>query len=151
MRRAIQSSIILALIGCSGPTGYVESASFLGGQYGYTDKNIGDDEYAITVTGNPQTSMERIADVALLRAAHLADEQKRARFVILNKSSQQLQGYQIITIPIGPPVFFLPVSETPKQEPHAVLIIRLLPNDQPLQADAIDAARVIAELGPRLQ
>jgi hypothetical protein len=146
--------MLLAVVGCTpmygGPTGYTKADPSWGGPYGYSDKNIGSDEFAIIVTGNPKTSKERVADIALLRAARLADEQKRTHFVILNRSTQQLEGYATVNLFVGAPLIFLPVGETPKQEPHAVLVVRLLPNDQPRSDDALKTADVIAELSPRV-
>jgi hypothetical protein len=139
--------LLLMAAGC-GPTGYTK-AGFFAGAYGYSDKSVGADEYAVTVTGNESTSRERVANIALLRAAHLAADQGRTHFVIITKSTQQLERYGVVSLPI--PGAFIPVGETQMHEPHAVLIIRLLPNDQAPPAGAIKAADVIAELGPRLE
>ncbi len=136
--RTSAALILLALIAACGPTGYTSDA--------YSDRPMGNDEYAITVTGNSQTTRERVADIALLRAAYLATEQKRSHFTILNKSSQQLSGESVVMAP----VLSVPVP-TPYSFPHAVLLIRLLPNDQPLPPNAVDAARVIAQVGARLR
>ncbi|MGD9879236.1 MAG: hypothetical protein AB7O82_07140 [Reyranella sp.] len=106
---------------------------------------MGNDEYAITVTGNPQTSQERVADIAFLRAAHLAMEQRRTHFAILNRSSQKFARQSAVITPVGVPLI------TPYNVSHAILLIRLLPNDQPYPPDSVDAAKVIAEVGPRLK
>jgi hypothetical protein len=145
-------ALVLPLAACAGPTGYTKASAFWAVRYGYSDSNIGDDEYSVTVTGNPDTSKERVLDIALLRAAHIAEEQKRSHFVILSKSTQELSRYWPITIPVasGGAIVSLPVGETHRKEPHVVLLIRLLPNDRPPPADALKAADVIAEIAPRL-
>lgn len=133
---------LLALIAGCGPTGYTRAND---SAYGYDDRPMGNDEYAITVTGNSQTSQERVAGIALLRAAHLAMEQQRTHFAILSGSSQQFARQSVVITPIGVPLI------TPYNVPHAILLIRLLPNDGPHPPGSVDAATVIAGVGPRLK
>ena len=143
----------LAVAACAEPTGYTETDPVWGQPYGYTDKQIVEDEYSIVVSGNPKTSRERVADIALLRAAHLTEEHGKTHFLILNQVSHELAAYQLDTIPValGGALVWLPVGERETKEPHALLIIRLLETGTPPPENAHSAAAVIEEVGARLE
>jgi len=148
-------ALAIAIGGCSadygGPIGYEKAGSpDWGPSFGYSDKKIGEDEYSVVVTGNPQTSRKRVADIALLRAARLAQEHHSDSFIIRNQATESLLEHQIVSAPIGGLLVWLPVGETPTQEPRAILIIHLLPPGAPAPANALNAAQVIAEVTPRL-
>src|SRR3954468_15118408 len=70
-----------ALLGCAGPTPYAPPQNW-NPDYGYRDKQIGDLQFTVTAGGNAQTSAERVAEIALLRAAHLTIERGKRFFVI---------------------------------------------------------------------
>jgi hypothetical protein len=148
-------SLAFVLVGCApiygGPTGYTKSDPVWGTKYGYTDKLIGKDEHSVVVTGNPNTSRERVADIALLRAARLTIEHERTHFLILNQVSKELSAYEMISAPLGGLLVWFPISERETKEPRAVLLIRLLPTDVKLPANALGAAAVIDEVGARLK
>ena len=97
--------VSLTLVACApiypGPIGYTKADPVWGTKYGYTDKPIGKDEYSVVVTGNPKTSKERVVDIALLRAANIAKEQKRTHFVILNQISEELRTHEMVSAPLG--------------------------------------------------
>src|SRR5262245_50057013 len=85
-RAVMLAALCLAVAACeTGPTKYTKGGEFLGSQYGYSDKAMGADEYSIVVTGNPRTGRQQVADIALLRAAHLSREHGRTHFVIMNQ------------------------------------------------------------------
>lgn len=149
---AAGAAALLALAACGGPTGYSRADPIWTSPYGYSDKQMGDHEYSVVVTGNAETSRARVADIALLRAAHITEEQERTHFVILKQRSEDLVAQRPVTIPIflgGVPIWF-PAGETKTKEPHVVLVIRLLAKDEAATQDALDAAAVIEEIEPRL-
>lgn len=123
-----------------------------GNPFGYHDKNIGEDEYSIVAIGNPSTGKERVLDIALLRAASIAKEQNRTHFVITNQVEESLPGHEAVTVivPIGGELVWLPVGETEEKQPRAILLIRLPRAGETLDARALAASDVIAEIGKRL-
>lgn len=140
----------LAAAACSGPTGYTRKDTW-SPEYGYGDKPMGDDEYSVIATGNAHTPPQRAAEIAMLRAAHLAREQGRNRFVIVTAKSRVLEAIKTdsLAVPIGGILLLVPVQERREGEPTAVLIIRLLPEGlTPVPEGALDAAWVIEQLTP---
>lgn len=148
-------TLMLGLAACTpsygGPTVYKETGSLeWGNVFGYSDKKIGEDEYSVVATGNPETDRQRVLDIALLRAAHITQEQHRTYFVILNQTAEDLPEYELVSAPLGGLLVWFPVGETPTKEPRAILLIRLLPPDAAPTEKALKAADVIAEIGKRV-
>jgi hypothetical protein len=147
--------IILGLVGCARPTGYTKASSFLTGikGYGYSDKRINGDEFSIVVLGNPSTSKARAAEIALLRAAHLAKEEGRTHFVIIRQKAETTEKAVLISIPLwlGGPMVVVPVGEKTTKEPMAILVIRLLPLQPAYPPDALNADEVIKQLAKHFE
>ena len=148
--------IILGLVGCARPTGYTKSASsFLTGAkgYGYSDKRINDDEFSIVVLGNPSTSKARVAEIALLRAAHLTKEQGRTHFVIIKQKTETTEKAVPISIPlfVGGVLVPVPVDEKTNRDPMVILLIRLLPLQPAYPPDALNTAEVIEQIAKHLE
>src|SRR5208282_5614330 len=81
MRRAVVACFLLIAIGCAmRPTGYV-AARGSWATYGYSDGAEGGDDYSILVKANAATSDEQVAQLVLLRAAHLTLEKGGKRFI----------------------------------------------------------------------
>ena len=149
------------LVGCAtpgaGPTGYVKADAARGASYGYRDKEVGDGEFAIVATGNRLTDKERVAEIALLRAAHIAQERGRTHFQILTQKAERLrntQTQQVLIFLPGPAGFVpapIPVGERTTMEPMTVLLIRLLPESGALPIDSVSAAQVIEHLAGKFQ
>ena len=143
--------IIFALVGCAQPTGYIKASSPWTG-YGYRDKRINGDEFSIVVLGNKFTSKTRVAEMALLRAAHLTKEQGRTHFVIIK---QKTEATEIAVLPISFSLVGVLVSvavgEQTNKEPMAILLIRLLPLQPPYSPDALNAAEVLEQLAKYLE
>ncbi len=143
--------MILDLAGCAQPTGYTKASSIWGTVekgYGYRNKRISGDEFSIVVLGNPSTSQARVAEIALLRAAHLTKEEARTHFVIIKQKVETTEKAVLISIPLfvgGVPVS-VPVGERTDREPMAILLIRLLPLQPAYPPDALNAAEVIEDL-----
>ena len=145
--------LILGLAGCA-PTGYTKASSspFLT-EYGYKDKRINGDEFSIVASGNPVTTNERVAEIALLRAAHLTKEEGRTHFVIIKQKAMSTEKAVLILIPLwfGGPMVLVPVGEKTTKEPMAILLIRLLPLQPAYPADALNAAEVVEQVAKHLE
>lgn len=143
MRAAL---LLLLATACAGPTGYTKIDAW-SPQYGYKDKSLGGGEFTVVATGNSSTPGQRVAEIALLRAAHLTREQGKSHFVIVKQKTQALTAYNAQSVPIivtGVPIF-IPLEPRVEKEPTAVLIIQLVPPDA---AGAVEAGAVIAQLSP---
>lgn len=154
LRLAVAGLLLAALAACAGETGYQKIDPVWSGKYGYRDKQIGPDEYSVTALGSPKTSPERVAMIALLRAARLTLEKGRTHFVVVKKTSKMVdswgpEAYLPIPLPYGV-IVGVPVAQENRREPIAVLLIRLLPKGAPAGADALDAAKVDEALSERL-
>jgi len=147
--------IILGLVGCARPTGYTKASSLLTGttSYGYSDKRINGDEFSIVANGNPLTSKARVAEIALLRAARLTQEEGRTHFVIIKQKTETTEKTVLISIPllVGGALVPVPVGEKTTKEPMAILLIRLLPLQPAYSPDALNAAEVIEHLAKHLE
>lgn len=147
--------IVSGLVGCAGPTGYTKASSFLTGTkgYGYSDKRINGDEFSIVVLGNPSTSKARAAEIALLRAAHLAKEQGRTHFVIIKQKTETTEKALTMSIPlfVGGVLVPVPVGERTDKEPMAILLIRVLPPQPAYPPNALNATEVIEQLAKHLE
>jgi|GEM_PF-1457745 len=151
------------LLGCAhrppdGPTGYVSMNSSTGAGYGYMDKYLGDDEYSVVVAGNRFTSPERVAEISLLRAARITQEQNRTHFMVLNRNAGTYTVHQAQTVPLpvvqaGIPRYlaYIPVGENTRREPTVTVLIRLLPLRGVYPEDAVDAGAVIDRLKGRFE
>jgi hypothetical protein len=147
----VAAALVLCLAACE--TSYAKRETY--GPYGYTDKKIGDDEFSVVANGNKFTSQQRVADMALLRAAHLTLEQGRTHFVIIKQETQSVSVRRTMMVPFpigagGMPVW-LPVGEREEGEPRCYILIRLVPKGTSPPPDAIDAAGVLADLGKELE
>ena len=147
----------LALMGCPAmrnePIGYVKRDYFWNANdYGYRDKQIGEDEYSVTVTGTPATSTGQVAEIALLRAANLTLEKGRTRFEVMKQKLTLVKSETMSQIPISfAPLIMVPVGSTPTKEPFALLLIRLLPKGSPPVPGTFDAKEIAERLSKRLK
>ena len=53
-------------------------------QYGYSEQQVGKDEYEVSFLGNGSSSYDRVLDLALLRAAEIALEHHAEHFTVLD-------------------------------------------------------------------
>lgn len=148
-RTSITFAAALGLCACAPaylrPTGYVKTNPDWGTPYGYSVKRIGDDESSVVVKGNPETSKERVAEIALLRAARLTQEQGKTHFLIVQRKTEAMGAHETLTLPLAAGIW-IPVATTPTLEPIAILLIRILPIQSSYPPEAIAAAEVIARL-----
>ncbi len=138
---------LILLPSCSAPTGYVR-ANVWNEKHGWRDQQIGPDEFSVVVQGNAYTSAERVARIALLRAAHLTLEQGRSRFEIFDRASSNRSHDIMTTVPVsgGGLTVFVPVETRKVSEPIAVLLIRVFPVGAQPKDGSLDARTVVAAL-----
>ncbi len=144
---ALIAAIVLA--GCAQPTGYRVQENFFGGARtdGYTDQIVGENEHSIVAVGNIRTTKERAAQLALLRAARLTLEQGHQRFVIIHGTSTLQRIGTAHTIAISGIVVPIVVRLNSNGRPTAILIIRLMSDDE-APPDALGAKAIEAALAP---
>jgi len=153
---AFACAAVLAAAACSqvpgGPTAYAPIDPVWGNTYGYSDKRVGADEFSVFAAGNPATEAERVAEIALLRAAHLTLEHGRSHFVVVQRTARAVANEHLITVPIVMPGIFLPVPVDSKstEEQVAILIVRLVAKGAEVPPEGIDAEAVVTHLAPRL-
>jgi hypothetical protein len=149
--RVIAFGLALSVAGCvARPTGYVDANTLLHAPYGFSVTPMGGDEYSILVRANSVTPTERVAEIALLRAAHLTIEKGGNRFSIIHSESLTYHYQRLNSVPIGG--VFIPVSTSPSADKLAALVIHVsLPGATPVAPDAIDAERVVADLSSKLK
>jgi hypothetical protein len=135
------------LSSCASATGY-ERASVWNDKHGWRDQQIGPDEFSVVVQGNVHTSTERVARIALLRAAHLTLEQGRDRFEVFNRASTNRAQDIMTTVPVsgGGMTVFVPVETQKFSEPVVVLLIRVFRVDSPPKEGSLDARAVVTAL-----
>ena len=145
-------ALLLAAAACTGPTGYQEIDPVLGGPYGYRDKQIGPDEFSVYAVGNAQTELERVAEIALMRAAHLTLEHGGDHFIVSNEKTELVSNDDLVTVPVVLPGIFLPVPviERTVDEPVAILVVQVLPVGAEVPPGGLEAAAIVAHLRPRL-
>lgn len=151
------SLFTLILVACTAltpqPTGYIKADPLWASRYGYSDKPIGDDEFSVVATGNSLTRRERVAEIAMLRAAHLTKEQGRTHFVILKDKTETLgaEAPILLNLSLSGATALVPIGTQTSQEVTAILLIRVLPPAASYPPEAIDAVETIASLARRLE
>jgi hypothetical protein len=132
------------------PTGYVAAKGSYA-TYGYSDSAEGGGDYSILVKANPATSNERVAQLVLLRAAHLTLENGANRFIVVHSQNLTAAAERRAAIYVGGGVF-IPVSVGTDENKLAALVIHLLPRDATAAgSESIDAQRVVTELSAKLE
>lgn len=151
------SLLTVFLVACTSltpqPTGYVKADPLWASRYGYSDKPIGGDEFSVVATGNSLTLKERVAEIALLRAAHLTQEQGKTHFVLLKDKTQTLSAEApiLLNLSLSGATALVPIGTRTSQETTAILLIRVLPLAASYPPDAIDAVQTIAGFAQRLE
>jgi hypothetical protein len=142
--------VLLLSVACQTKLGYEKGTDW---EAGYRDKQIGQDEFGVTVKGYPSTPPQRAARLALLRAAKLTVEQGREWFLVVEQieTTQKKDIMTPLYIP-GPEgtALFVPVSIGTANEPIAFLFIRILEDGSTI-SDALNAEQVIAEVTKQLE
>jgi hypothetical protein len=141
-----------AAMGCYTVSGSYRPA-LEAGDAGYRDEWIGPDRFKVVATGEKSVPIEVVCGVAMLRAAYLTLEHGRDHFVVTNKHAgmedvglTRLDAVPVNLPGIGP--LLVPVGTVPDPRPVCELSIRLAGLWTPPPRDAIDAHRVVEQLGP---
>lgn len=151
-------AVVLAavLVACAAPpkmepTRYARAEGPAG--YGYRDMDLGGDEFSIFAAGNRLTSKERVAEIALLRAARITRERGRTHFVILQRGGGTHEVSHVLMIPVfvGGVLAPIPVGERTTAEPMSLILIRLLPPQSSYPQDALDAGETVRRLAKRVE
>jgi len=118
----------------------------MGDFYGYSDSAEGGGDYSILVKANSATSDERVAQLVLLRAAHLTLEKGGKRFIVIHSQSLTVPSEHMAVI------YNIPVSVGIDEDKLAALVIHVLgPDATQAGPESIDAQRVVTELSAKLE
>jgi len=132
------------------PTGYVVAKGSYS-TYGYSDSAEGGDDYSILVKANSSTSDERVAQLVLLRAAHLTLEKGANRFIVIHSQNLTAPFERMAAIPVGGGLL-IPVSVGTDENKLAALVIHVLrPDAASAGPESIDAQRVVTELSAQFE
>jgi len=103
-RTFAQSALILSLLvlaGCATPAPYAPMAP--GQATGYTDRQLADNRWRVTFTGNSVTPRETVENSLLLRAAEVTLASGHSHFVFDTRDTKAQTRYD--AFPVGPPGF----------------------------------------------
>ena len=89
----------LALAGCATPAPYAPMAP--GQATGYTDRQLSDNRWRVTFTGNSVTPRETVENSLLLRAAEVTLASGHSHFVFDTRDTKAQTRYD--AFPVGPP------------------------------------------------
>jgi hypothetical protein len=164
--RAIPLLVAAGLLaGCMTPTPYAPRAE--GQKTGYTDRALTQTRYRVTFTGNSVTPRETVENFLLLRAAEVSRAAGYSAFMFDTRNTKADHTYD--AMPYGPPgpyggfgfhrgfggwggwgfAYDPAVDVVVRTNYEAYAEIVLLPPDQAAKEPrAINAADVIAHLGP---
>lgn len=147
-------AVVIALLAgtacATRPTGYVDAGGTFAAPYGYGVTDMGGDEFSILLRANSATPSERVAQIVLLRAAHLTLEKGGDQFNIIHSESlvHQYQTVESVVIFGG----LIPVAAGTGEDKLAALVIHVtVAGAASVAPDALDARQVVADLGARLQ
>ena len=169
IRRAVPLALAAGLLAaCMGPTPYQPRLE--GDRTGYTDRALAQNRYRVTFTGNSATPRETVESYLLLRAAEVTRAAGYSSFMFDTRNTNANHSYQ--TIPYGPDPFWGPGFGWGRRgywgywggwgfpyEPNYDVVVHtnydayaeivlLTPEQAAKEPRAINAADVIARLGP---
>ena len=152
------------LSACTTPSAYAPAASEHG--QGYADQRLADNRYRVTFTGNSATKRETVENFLLLRAAEVTRDAGYAWFTFDTRDTEAKTTYHTDFGPYpgwGPgfgwywhswrydpwdPFWHDTAFPTTRYEAYAEIIL-LTPEQAKQDAHALQAADVIARLGPQ--
>lgn len=170
--RAVPLALAAGLLAaCMAPTPYQPRLE--GDRTGYTDRALTQNRYRITFTGNSATPRETVESYLLLRAAEVTRAAGYSSFMFDTRNTNANHSYQ--TIPYGPDPFWGPgyagygwgrrggfgywggwgfpyepnydVVVHTNYDAYAEIVL-LMPDQAAKEPRAINAADVIAHMGP---
>ncbi len=152
----------LALAGCATPAPYAPRGP--GQPTGYTDRQLSDNRWRVTFTGNSVTPRETVENDLLLRAAEVTLATGHSHFLFDTRDTRAQTRYDAIPTgpgygygygywgfhpmwgysPFGPDV---DIVSTTKYESYAEIVV-LTDAEAAREARAVDARAVVAHLTP---
>jgi len=165
--RALSLLMVAGLLaGCMTPTPYAPRTE--GQQTGYTDRALTQTRYRVTFTGNSVTPRETVENYLLLRAAEVTRAAGYSAFMFDTRNTSANQPYD--AVPYGPPGPYggfrpgfggwggwggwgypydpaVDVIVRTNYEAYAEIVL-LKPDQAARETRAINAADVIAHIGP---
>lgn len=150
--------IAATLTGCMAPSPYAPRTQ--GERTGYTDRELTQTRYRVTFTGNSVTPRETVEDYLLLRAAEVTRAAGYAAFVFDTRNTRADHRYEVLPEP-GPywglhrgwggwGFAYDPAADVVVQTNYDAYaeIVLLTPEQAAKEPRSINAADVIAHLGP---
>ena len=154
---------LLVLSGCATPAPYAQRGT--GQDTGYTDRQISDNRWRVTFTGNSVTPRETVENDLLLRAAEVTLAAGQSHFLFDTRDTQSQTRYD--AIPTGPEPGFgfrgywrfhphwgygafgpdVDIVASTKYESYAEIVL-LTDAQAAHEPRAVDARAVIAHLAP---
>ena len=165
---ALALTLIAGLLaGCMAPSPYAPRLE--GRETGYTDRALTQTRYRVTFTGNTVTPRETVESFLLLRAAEVTRAAGYTNFMFDTRNTKANHSYQ--TVPYGPPDPYwgggwgrrggfgywggwgfaydpmVDVVVRTNYEAYAEIVL-LTPDQATKESRALNAADVIAHIGP---
>lgn len=150
--------IAAALTGCMTPSPYAPRTE--GQRTGYTDRELTQTRYRVTFTGNSITPRETVEDYLLLRAAEVTRAAGYTAFVFDTRNTRADHRYEVLPEP-GPywglhrgwggwGFAYDPAADVVVRTNYDAYaeIVLLTPEQAAKEPRAINAADVIAHIGP---
>ena len=131
------------------PTGYEKADPEWGKTFGFREQRISQDEYSLIVKGNQNTPAQKVADLALLRAAHITKNNGGRYFVVRDAELSVLSSDETVSAPIFGPFNWFPVGRRPTEEPQAVLLFEIVRENAGSSEDHVSADTVIQNLSEK--
>ncbi|MEI9885397.1 MAG: hypothetical protein WDN08_02670 [Rhizomicrobium sp.] len=88
------SALILGLAACATPTPYQPAQNDTGP--GYTDQQLGNNRYRITFTGNSQTQRQTVENYLMLRAAEVTQKAGFTYFAFDDRDTEAKTSYRTL-------------------------------------------------------
>lgn len=142
----LRSVLVVSLL-CAGCATKYQPEGFTGG---YSELQLSQDSYRISVAGNGYTSTKRAEEIALLRASELTLEKGFERFIVGGGGVRQEYAGRtdVQATRVGNSVLVTGGDDVHK--PSGTLVIRLIAKSDPLFNGAMDAKLIQAQLKPKL-
>lgn len=140
-------AVLLAALLCAGCATKYQPEGLTGG---YSELQLSQDTYRISVAGNGYTSTRRAEEIALLRAAELTLEKGFERFIVGSGGVRQEYAGRtdVQATRVGNSVIVTGGDDIHK--PSGTIVIRFVAKADPAFPAAMDAKLIQSQLKPKL-